>query len=615
MKYKRLLILACALTCILLANTAKAQNLEFGFNLGSTGTNSASDIATDYCGNFYLASGGYETYDLDPGAGVFTFPFGGYYDAFVTKYNENREFVWSYRISGNSNNNEQKSIEVDNEGNVYSAGRFSGTMQLAFGDAVLTMQSAGSNDIYVLKISPDGALIWAKRFGGTGEEYLSDMVISGNNEITLSGRFGSTVDFNPSSGTFNLTNAVGESDVFISKFDTDGNWLWAKSFVTGGSGGNLDDSYSDSENNLLFCGHFWNTVDFDPNAGVYNLTSGGFATCYVVKLTSNGDFIWAIAFGGSQPNRATGLCTDTDSNVYVAGYVQGNNADLDPGPDTYILPTTTGLKQMYVAKYSPNAEFIWAKTEQASEPSAIDFANGRVVAVGEFQNQFQYLDNNIQMFAQNSNGDYDIFILALDTEGDYQFAGALGGSGLERISDIHLDHQNLFLAGYLTSQSADVDFTASTQMIGTYGSYDCLVMKYAMNDCNLESTASSQPSICDLAMGSASIEANINDVSSVFWSDSLHQTTLTANNLVAGEYCYALVGGNGCVDYGSVVVGVTQGCAGDFDLDGVITINDAMMLVQGISSGSLCPYDIVPDNVVNIEDLTLLLQMYGSNCE
>lgn len=100
-----------------------------------------------------------------------------------------------------------------------------------------------------------------------------------------------TADFNPGTGTANLTTA-GQSDIYISKLDADGNFLWAKRI-----GGNSWDDGSgislDATGNIYVTGHFSGTVDFDPGAGTANLTSAGNYDIFICKLDAAGNFLWA----------------------------------------------------------------------------------------------------------------------------------------------------------------------------------------------------------------------------------------------------------------------------------------------------------------------------------
>jgi hypothetical protein len=140
---------------------------------------------------------------------------------------------------------------------------------------------------------------WTIGIGGIGTDAVGvSNITSAGGDIYTTGYFSATVDFNPSIGVFNL-NSVGNEDIFITKLDASGNFLWAKSI-----GGPFDDRVrciaTDNSGNIYITGDFLSpTVDFDPGAGVFNLNSIGAYDIFIVKLDSSGNFLWAKTIGGT----------------------------------------------------------------------------------------------------------------------------------------------------------------------------------------------------------------------------------------------------------------------------------------------------------------------------
>ena len=117
--------------------------------------------------------------------------------------------------------------------------------------------------------------------------------------IYTTGFFSATVDFDPGAGVFNLTSA-GSGDIFISKLDASGNFVWAKQM----GGIAYDKCYSiaiDTAGSgaLYTTGVFEGTADFDPGAGTLNLTPAGQYDIFISKLDSSGNFVWAKRIGGT----------------------------------------------------------------------------------------------------------------------------------------------------------------------------------------------------------------------------------------------------------------------------------------------------------------------------
>src|SRR5207245_7660598 len=115
--------------------------------------------------------------------------------------------------------------------------------------------------------------------------------------VYTTGFFSGTADFDPGPGTFNVISAGGQ-DIFVSKLDTDGNFIWAKAL-----GGNAQDIgfgiAVDGVGNVMTTGFFFGTADFDPGPGTFNLTSSGLFDTFVSKLYSSGNFVWPSDLGGT----------------------------------------------------------------------------------------------------------------------------------------------------------------------------------------------------------------------------------------------------------------------------------------------------------------------------
>lgn len=196
------------------------------------------------------------------------------------------------------------------------------------------------------------SLDWAKALGGTGNDEGRSVATDLAGNVFTTGRFNGTADFDPGAGTFNLTSA-GNDDIFISKLDATGNFVWAVGF--GSTSYDQGRSIAiDPFGNILVTGEFRNTIDFDPGAGIFNLTApSGLYDIYVLKLDGNGNFVWAVSFGDPASNSDIGYAIDTDvtGNVYVTGIYSGT-ADFDPGVGTFPLTALgpAGFPEVFILK-------------------------------------------------------------------------------------------------------------------------------------------------------------------------------------------------------------------------------------------------------------------------
>jgi hypothetical protein len=162
-------------------------------------------------------------------------------------------------------------VATDDLGNVYNSGRFGGTVDFNPGAAVYNLSAAGV-DPYVVKLNNSGSFIWAKQFpcafykGNDAHE----ITVAPGLGIIVTGRFESTVDFDPGPSSYYLTSA-GSWDNFITVLDTAGNFIWANQ-IGGNTLDNSVNSVADAQGNVYNAGFFQATADFDPGPGTYNIT-------------------------------------------------------------------------------------------------------------------------------------------------------------------------------------------------------------------------------------------------------------------------------------------------------------------------------------------------------
>lgn len=173
---------------------------------------------------------------------------------------------------------------------------------------------------------------WANSTGGSGTDIGIATTTDTNGNTYVAGYFQNTADFDPGTGTNNITSNGG-NDIFIQKFDPNGNSIWV---ITLGGNNNerVYDITTDDSNNVFVTGRFGGTVDFDPGPGIYNLTSNGQKDIYIMKLDPNGNLLWAHSIGGNNGDRGLSITAD-GTNVIITGRFEGL-VDFNPGPGTKI---------------------------------------------------------------------------------------------------------------------------------------------------------------------------------------------------------------------------------------------------------------------------------------
>ena len=332
-------------------------NFVWAKRMGGTGDEESYGISVDSNSNIYTTGYFYGTADFNPGAGTFNLNSAGNVDIFVSKLDGNGNFIWAKSMGG-IDNDRGKSIALDSIGNVYTTGIFSYSADFDPGPGIFDITVVGRGEIFVSKLDNNGSFVWAKNMGGPVDDYSSSITLDSYDNVYTTGHFQGIADFDPGSGTFNLTGAGG-GDIFVSKLDSNGNFIWAKNMVgTSYDGGNS--IAVDSSGNVYTTGEFYKTVDFDPGSSTFYLTSTLFLDIFISKLDSDGNFVWAKSMGGANDDSSSSIVLDSSSNIYTTGIFR-STVDFDPGLGTFNL-TSAGASNIFVSKLDSNGNFIWAKS-------------------------------------------------------------------------------------------------------------------------------------------------------------------------------------------------------------------------------------------------------------
>lgn len=308
----------------------------------------------------------------------------------------------------------------------------------------------------LLSISQAPTFQWAKKYSGPpSSDYAYGIKSDGAGNLITVGRYYSTVDFDPGPGIFTLT-PNGNSDIYISKLDANGNFIWAKSI----GGSVFDEAFdvaTDASNNIYVTGTYaWFNVDFDPGPGTYTMTSnGGSYDIFVLKLSSAGNFLWAKSIGGTTSDDGRAIDVDAAGNCFFTGKFEGTAVDFDPGPGTFTM-NSSGSQDSYITKLDANGNFVWAK--QLGGSSSSDY--GWDIEVDVLGNIFS------TGYFGGSNIDFDpgpgvspitgpVYVNKFDNAGNFLWAKGYGASFSHGIT---LDgSSNVYVAGRFSNASIDFD--------------------------------------------------------------------------------------------------------------------------------------------------------------
>lgn len=187
-------------------------NFLWAKQIGGPGNDEGFSIIVDNSGIY--TSGYFEdSMDFDPGTGTSSITSSGGGDIFVCKLNTSGNFLWAKGFGG-PGLDFALSSDFDSFGDFYVTGVFAQTADFDPTSATANLTSAGGRDFFISKFSPSGNFEWAEGFGGTGRDRSNSIALDNSGNMALTGLFNGTVDFDPGSGTANLTS-LGKDDIFI----------------------------------------------------------------------------------------------------------------------------------------------------------------------------------------------------------------------------------------------------------------------------------------------------------------------------------------------------------------------------------------------------------------
>ncbi len=356
-----------------------------------------TDMVIDNGQNIIIVGSFYEGTDFDPGPGteLFLTEFGDN-NGFVCKLTNSGSFVWANQLI-NAAPVIITGVDVDQNSNIYTTGNFIGGVDFDADttDLVSTFLHSGgySNAVFVRKQSPNGEIEWAKQLGGITMYFESDCYptsihVDNEGNVLTTGTFTGILDMSPDLANFDTVSSNGWGDIFISKLDTIGEFVWGKT-VGGSYWEKASDIVTDSMRNVFIGGSFGYEADFDPGPSTTNLDAVGTSDLYILKLNEFGLFEWVNQIGGPAGGHITAIDIDFQDNIYATGHF-GNTVDFDPGPA--VLSLSSYLKDAFIAKYNDDGDLKWAHPLGAVENSNVQGnsihinSNLDVYSTGVFEN-------------------------------------------------------------------------------------------------------------------------------------------------------------------------------------------------------------------------------------
>jgi hypothetical protein len=370
---------------------------------GTEGFDISATTATDAFGNVYVAGGTTGSLGADN--------VGDSRDAFVSKYDSQGNLLFTQQF-GTSSFETISGIATDPEGNFYVAG-------ITAGDLAGPKQATDS-DAFVAKFDSEGNQQWIQQFGQNSifQSYSIDVDAAGNAYVT-------GIDVKPSE------TEIATDDFWAAKFDTNGNQEWFTEVSSPDDA--FDESYDvtvSNDGSVYTTG--WTLGDLaEPNAGVYDAN--------ITKFDNNGEVEWIQQLGTSDYEWGWGVDTDSQGNVYAAGWTLG-----DLGGEN------AGSYDIWLTKYDSQGNQQWLKQfGSAEDDQGFDLfidSNDNIFLTG-------YTKSDL---AGNNAGSFDAWAARYDTDGNQIWLEQFGTPDFDQAYAITSDAAgNLFVTGVTQGSLGD----------------------------------------------------------------------------------------------------------------------------------------------------------------
>lgn len=390
--------------------------LEWVRTFGGNGSDEGHDILADEKGNVYVTGFFWDLVDFGPGSGIVEKKSNGQADIFALKLLPTGALEWVQTFGGKQWDCGED-IQVDESGNVYVTGMFKLETDFDPGPGTLIKYANGpySQDIFVLKLTPTGALGWVQTFGGGHKDEGGSIQIDMKGNVYMTGYFSITLDFDPGPEVENRTSN-GWEDVFVLKLDPNGSLDWVQTF--GGGGGDGGSSiHIDEKGNVYLTGSITGPVILSSGAII---GTDGSQDIFVMKLTPEGSLDWVQTFGDSARDQGKSIFVDNSGNIFVTGSFSSTVAF---GPDPGMVKSTPNeiWHDVFVLKLTPSGHPIWVQAfggNGRDEGSSIYVdKEGTVYVTGSIESSFDFNLGTGEMSHITSNGEWDAFILKLAPSG------------------------------------------------------------------------------------------------------------------------------------------------------------------------------------------------------
>lgn len=325
---------------------------------------------------------------------------------------------------------------------------------------------------------------WVKQLGGSSGDVGRAVCTDPSGNVLSAGFFAGTIDLNPGAATNSITAAGTGNSAWVSKLDTNGNYIWGIALQASGTG--VCEIYgiaTDAGGNILVTGTFAGSVDFDPGAGTTTLSTTP-TGIFAAKYSSAGALTWAKTITGVTSSYGLSIATDASGNVVTTGRFSGNSIDFDPGAGTALITSGGGGQNVFVWKLNSAGDYQWAfqLSVQFTDQGQVvrTDAAGNIYIGGNMSDNCDY-DPGAGSTIINGRGNLDGFVAKYTSAGAFVWARTFAGTDVDALYGLAVDaSQNVYVTGSFKG-TADLNPDTATLNVTSAGAEDIYIAKLNSN--------------------------------------------------------------------------------------------------------------------------------------